>query len=141
MDTLRRARQVAFVAITALAIVLSANAPSQARGGGGHGGFGGGHPGGAFGHQGFDGHHDFEGHHDFDGHQGFDGHHDFDRFGHDRFLFGFGAPVYPYDGYNGYYPPAYGYEAPAYWYYCPTYGAYYPNVASCPETWMPVPAS
>jgi hypothetical protein len=56
-------------------------------------------------------------------------------------MFGFGGPVYPYYGYDGYYPPAYGYEAPAYWYYCPTYGAYYPNVASCPETWMPVPAS
>ena len=54
-----------------------------------------------------------------------------------RFGFGFG-PVYPY---YGYYPPAYGYEAPAYWYYCPSYGAYYPNVASCPEAWVPVPAS
>jgi len=65
-------------------------------------------------------------------HHGFDGHHFDGRFG---FRFG---PVYPY---YGYYPPAYGYEAPAYWYYCPSYGAYYPNVASCPEAWVPVPAS
>lgn len=127
MDKLRRAKQVAFVTIAALAIVLAVNAPSQARGGGGHGY--GGHPGGTFGHDGFHGHH------------GFDGHHHFDRFGHNRFLFGFGGPVYPYYGYYGYYPPPYGYKAPAYWYYCPTYGAYYPNVASCPETWIPVPAS
>jgi hypothetical protein len=128
VDKLRRARKVAFVAIAALAMVLAVNAPSQARGGGGHG-FGGGHPGGAFGR------------HGFDGHRGFDGHHGFNRFGHSRFLFGFGGPVYPYYGYYGYYPPAYGYEAPAYWYYCPTYRAYYPNVGSCPETWIPVPAS
>jgi hypothetical protein len=106
VDKLRRAKKVVFVAIAALAIVFGVNAPSQARGGGGHG-FEGGHPDAAFGH------------HDFDGHR------DFDRFGHDRFQFGFGG----------------GYEDPAYWYYCPTYGAYYPNVASCPETWIPVPAS
>jgi hypothetical protein len=68
-------------------------------------------------------------------HQGFDGHRDFDRDGHGRSRFG---PVYPY---YGYYPPAYGYEAPAYWYYCASYGAYYPSVTSCPETWVPVPAS
>ena len=133
MDKLRRATHVAFVAIAALAIVLAVNAPTQARGGGGHGlgghGFGGDHPGGTFGHDGLHGHH------------GLDGHHDFDRFGHNRFLFGFGGPVYPYYGYYGSYPPAYGYEAPAYWYYCPTYGAYYPNVGNCPETWIPVPVS
>jgi len=70
------------------------------------------------------------------GHRDFGRHHDFDR-GHSRFLFGFG-PVYPY---NGYHPPDYGYEAPTYWYYCASYGAYYPNVASCPEAWVPVPAS
>jgi hypothetical protein len=56
---------------------------------------------------------------------------------HGRFGFGF-VPVFPY---YGYYPPAYGYEAPGYWYYCPSYGAYYPSVTSCPETWVPVPAS
>jgi hypothetical protein len=46
--------------------------------------------------------------------------------------------VFPY---YGYYPPIYGYQAPAYWYYCPSYGAYYPSVASCPEAWVPIPAS
>jgi hypothetical protein len=112
VDKLRRARRLVFVAIAALAIVLAVNAPSQARGMAGHGS-GGGHPGGAFGHHGFDGHHGFHG------------------------GFGFG-PVYPY---YGYYPPAYGYAAPSYWYYCRSYGAYYPSVGSCPEEWVPVPAS
>jgi hypothetical protein len=28
-----------------------------------------------------------------------------------------------------------------YYWYCPSYGAYYPSVASCPDTWVPVPAS
>ena len=115
MNKLRCARTFAFIALAALAIVLAVNAPSQARGGG-HG-FEGGHPG----ESGM--HHDFDGHHDFVRHP---------------FLFGFGG-VYPYDPY--YYPPAYGNEAPAYWYYCPSYGAYYPNVVSCPEAWVPVPAS
>ena len=68
------------------------------------------------------------------GHHGFDGHHGF----HGGFGFG---PVYPYYGYYGYYPPAYGYAAPSYWYYCPSYRAYYPSVGSCPEAWVPVPAS
>lgn len=64
-----------------------------------------------------------------DMHHGFDGHHDHFRFG----------PVFPY---YGYYPPYYGYPAPAYgYYYCPSYGTYYPNVTTCPETWVPVPAS
>jgi hypothetical protein len=116
MSKLTRPRKLASIALAALAIVLAVYAPGQARGGGGHG-FGGGHPGGAGVHHGFDGHHGF-------GHRPF---------------FGFGG-VYPYDPY-GYYPPAYGYQAPAYWYYCPSYGAYYPNVASCPEAWVPVPAS
>ena len=71
-------------------------------------------------------------------HHDFDGRHDFVR---RPFLFGFGG-VYPYDPYDPYYyPPAYGNGAPAYWYYCPSYGAYYPNVVSCPEAWVPVPAS
>lgn len=72
--------------------------------------------------------------HGFDGHHGVDGHHEF----HGRFGFG---PVYPYYGYYGYYPPAYGYAGPGYWYYCRSYGAYYPRVGSCPEAWVPVPAS
>src|SRR5439155_25288824 len=116
VDNLRRPWRFAAIAIAALAIVVAAYAPSQARGGGGHS-FGGGHPSRGF------------------VHRGFEGHHHFDRFRHGHFVSGFG-PVYPY---YGYYP--YEYDAPAYWYYCPSYGAYYPNVASCPETWVPVPAS
>ena len=129
MDKLARPKKLAFVTLAALAILLAVSAPGQARGMGGHS-FGGGHAGAAFGHPGFDGHHDFDGHH-FDGHHDFDGHH-FDRGVHGRFGFG---PVFPY---YGYYP---SYEPPAYWYYCPSYGAYYPNVQSCPEAWVPVPAS
>jgi hypothetical protein len=118
MDKLTRLGKLVFMAIAALAIVVAASAPSQARAMGGHGSAGG-HPGGAFAHRGFDGHHGFHEHRGFHGH------------------LGFGGPVYPY-----YYdPPVYGYEAPAYWYYCPSYGAYYPNVGTCPEAWVPVPAA
>ena len=133
MDRLGGARKLALIAVAALAIVLTINLPSEARGAGGPG-FGGGHPGGAVGHGGFDGHHGFDGHPGFDGHHGFDGH----RFDHHRFGF---APVFPFYGYYAYYPPAYGYQAPVYWYYCPSAGAYYPDVQSCPEAWVPVPAS
>jgi len=120
MDKLKGPKKLASMALAVLAIVLAVSGPSQARAMGGHDS-GGGHSG----HM----------HHGVDGHHGFDGHHDFDRDGHRRFGFG---PVFPY---YGYYPPAYGYEAPAYWYYCPSYGAYYPSVESCPEAWVPVPAS
>jgi hypothetical protein len=115
VNKLTRAGKLAVVALAALAMVLAVNAPSQARGMGGHG-FGGGHPGGA------DVHHGFGGHHGFHGGLGF-------------------GPVYRYYGYYGYYPPAYGYAPPGYWYYCRSYGAYYPSVGSCPEAWEPVPAS
>ena len=124
MDRLIRSKIVTFAALATLLIVLAIPAPSQARGGGGHG-FAGGRPGAAAGHPGFDGHH-------FDGH--FDGRH-FDHGIHGRFWLG---PVFPYYGYY----PYYGYEpAPSYWYYCPSYGAYYPSVTSCPTEWAPVPAS
>jgi hypothetical protein len=116
VDKLTSLKKMAFVAVAAVAIVLAVNAPSQAAGIGDHG-FAGGHSGGVAVHHGFEGHH-FEGRH-FDGRV------------HDRFRFGFG-PVFPYYGYD---------VAPGYWYYCPSYGAYYPSVASCPETWVPVPAS
>ena len=119
------ARKLALIAIATLAIVLTITVPSQARGAGSPG-FGGGHPGGAVGHGGFDGHHGF------DRHRGFDGH----RFADHRFGF---VPTFPLYGYYPYYP--YGYQAPAYWYYCPSAGDYYPNVQSCPEAWVPVPAS
>jgi hypothetical protein len=103
--------------------VLAVNSPSQAAGTGGHSS--GGHAGGAVGQHGFEGHH-FE-RHDFEGRR-FEGHR-FDGGVHGGFGLG---PVFPYDGYD---------EAPGYWYYCPSYGAYYPSVTSCPETWVPVPAS
>jgi hypothetical protein len=120
-----RPRELVFVALVVLAMVLAIGGPSQARAMGGHG-VGGGHS---------EGHGGFEGHHDFDGHHGFEGRH-FDHDGDGR---GFGiGPVVPY---YGYYPPAYGYGSPTYWYYCSSYGAYYPNVTSCPESWVPVPAS
>jgi hypothetical protein len=102
VDKLSGPKKVAFVALAALAIVLAVNAPSQARGMGGHAGGAVGH--GAVGHG-------------FDGHHGFDGRR-FDR----RFGFGFGFdPFFPYYGYYPYYPPAYT-EAPAYWYYCRAMG-------------------
>jgi hypothetical protein len=134
VDKLRGAKKMAFVTVAALAIVLAVNAPSQARGMGGHEG---GHSGGAVGH-GFEGHHGFEGQHGFEGHR-FDGH--FDR--GERGGFGFVSPYYPYSSYPsyGYSAPAYTYDAPMYYWYCPSYGAYYPSVASCPDTWVPVPAS
>ena len=135
MKQLTHPKRFAFVALAAVAILLAVSTPSQVLAAVGHG-FQGGHPGGGVMHHGFDDHRGFDGHHGFDGHRGFDRHRDFDR-GHGRFLFGFG-PVYPY---YGYYPPAYGYDAPTYWYYCPSYGAYYPNVGSCPDAWVPVPAS
>ena len=95
----------------------------------------------AQGGNGFSGHpssEHFESHRGFEGHDGFDGRRDFDRRGHGGVFIG--VPFYfaPYD-----YPPAYTYSLPSstYWYYCPSYGAYYPYVSSCPEAWIPVPAS
>ena len=118
MDTLKRFGTVVFVVV---GIVLAVLAPIQAQAADSHG-FGGGHPGGA--RPGMGG---FEGHHRFDGHHGVR------RGVHGRVFFGY--PFY------GYYAPFYGYSAPGYWYYCPSYGDYYPNVTSCPESWVPVPAS
>jgi len=122
MKRLTIRKRIAFVALAALAMVMTVNAPSQAAGVGGNAS-GRGHGGGAVEHHGFEGQH-FEGHHfegrHFEGHD-FEGRH-----------FGFG-PVFPY------YAPYYA--APSYWYYCPSYGAYYPSVTSCPEPWVTVPAS
>jgi hypothetical protein len=53
-------------------------------------------------------------------------------------------------GWPGYAWPGYYYTAPAppvyvqpngYWYYCSSAQAYYPYVATCPEPWVPVPAT
>jgi hypothetical protein len=133
MSKLSRVRAFASVVLVAVAIVLVASAPSQARGGGGHGG--GGHGGG--GHEGGSPSRG-EGHRDFDGRPGFDEHHDFGErrdFDRGRGDFSFGDPYYEAD------PPADGYAAPESWYYCPSYGDYYPNVGSCPDPWVPEPAS
>ena len=136
MVRLKRVGKVAIVALAALTIALGVNAPSQAAGMGGGHGSGGGHTGGVHGGypSGFGASHPGQ----VGGHHGFEGHH-FDRGGHDRFRFGV-SPVFPYYGYAPYYG-YYPYDARAYWYYCPSYGAYYPNVSSCPEEWVPVPAS
>ena len=77
------------------------------------------------------------------------GDHNGDRDHHSLHRFG-GRPggiyyIYPYNqySYRWTYPyyPAPTYVAPTYWYYCPSYAAYYPYVASCPESWVVVPAS
>ena len=49
--------------------------------------------------------------------------------------------IYPYPYSWTYRYPAPTYPVPTYWYYCPSYGTYYPYVSSCPESWLPVPAS
>jgi len=123
MKTIRTKRMV-WIALVAVAMVFAFNGPSEARGGGGAGHSIGGHRSG--GH--FEGHH-FEGHH-FDG----------DRF-HHGWPGGYGiAPAYPY--YYGYdYAPDSSYAPPTSYWYCSSYGAYYPDMASCPDAWMPVPAS
>src|SRR5262245_29414963 len=90
-------------------------------------------------------------HHDADGdhrrHSG--GEHDGDRDHHSPHHSGRGPNgiyyIYPYNQYwygwtYGHYPRP-TYPAPTYRYYCPSYAAYYPYVASCPESWMLVPAS
>jgi len=105
--------------IAALAIVFLATSPVFAAGfqSGPH--FQGGRPG------------------EFQEHHGFDGHREFHRDLHGRVFIGVNPWFYWAD------PPAYAYApAPqAYWYYCPSAGTYYPYVSSCPEPWVPVPAT
>jgi hypothetical protein len=116
VDRLNRVKKSASIALATLAMALAVVGPSQAWAMSGHG-VGGGHSVGS------------------GMHHGFEGHHDLDR--GRRHRFGLGG-VFPY---YGYYPPVYGYQVPTYWYYCPSYGAYYPSVTTCPEAWVPVPAS
>jgi hypothetical protein len=114
---------------TVMFLILAVATPGialAAAGGHGGGGFHGGHSG--FGGHGFVGH---------PGHHGFVGHHGFFR-GHRGFV------VAPGFGFYGAYPYPYYYgTAPYtdYWYYCPSAGTYYPYVGTCPEAWVPVPAS
>ena len=49
--------------------------------------------------------------------------------------------IYPHNAWIYRYYAVPTYPAPTYWYYCTSYGAYYPYVTSCPESWVPVPAS
>jgi hypothetical protein len=104
--------------IAALAIVVLAGSPVFAA---------------PTGHAGFQGGPHFQGG-AFQEHHGFDGHREFHRDLHGRVFIG----VNPWF----YYPPAYAYTPPpAYWYYCPSAGTYYPYVSSCPEPWVPIPAT
>ncbi len=91
------------------------------------------------GHEGFRDGQRFSGRHPdaFEKHDAFDGHREFDRDRHGRVFIGVNPWFYWAD------PPAYAYTppAPVYWYYCPSAGTYYPYVSSCPEPWVPVPAT
>ena len=51
------------------------------------------------------------------------------------------APGYIYEPPVVAAPPEYVPGADGYWYYCQSAGAYYPTAPSCPEPWIPVPAS
>jgi hypothetical protein len=70
---------------------------------------------------------------------------DFDRREHDRVFVATGPAFF----WGSAYPylwdvpavPVYAPPPPSYWYYCPSAGAYYPYVSSCPEAWLPVPAT
>jgi len=138
-------RNVAVVAIAIAALVCAVPASALAADGHGgavgHGGFGG-HTGSGIhggGHPGFGGHPGHPGHIGHPGRPGFIGHpHGFVRGPHGFVAVapGFGWwPTYPY------YVPSYVPAPSGYWYYCASAGSYYPYVASCPEAWVPVPAS
>ena len=72
----------------------------------------------------------------FEERHGFDGHREFDRDRHGRVFVGVSPWLYwPNPFAYAYAPP------PSYWYYCPSAGTYYPYVSSCPEAWVPVPAT
>jgi len=75
--------------------------------------------------------HGGDGHYDGRGHDG-DRDHRYPNHFHERWH----SPYYIYRYY-----PVPTYPGPTYWYYCPSYGTYYPYVSSCPESWVPVPAS
>lgn len=89
------------------------------------------------GHDGFHGApHPPDGHPGAFEHHGLDGHREFHRDVHGHVFIG----VDPWFYWAA--PPAYAYAPPpSYWYYCPSAGAYYPYVTSCPEPWVPVPAT
>lgn len=106
---------ILMVGVIVLAVAASSYAASRRGFSGGRPGPSG-HPGGHFVH-----------HPRFEGHR---------HFRHDRVFVApfFAAPFVVAPAFL-YAPP------PVYWYYCPSYGAYYPYVPSCPEPWVPIPAS
>jgi hypothetical protein len=110
---------LSLVALVAGSAGIAAAAPGSHGGAGGfHGGSGG-----------------------FHGSSGFRGHPGFHRGFHGRAFIGGPVFVAPFPYYYAA-PPAYVDPTPyGYWYYCPSAGAYYPTVGSCPEPWVPVPAS
>ena len=118
-------------ALVAIAVVLAAAPPTLAAGRSAPGGHPAGH---------VEAPRGFAGHPGLEGHRGFEGHRDFDR-DHRPGGVIIGAPFYWGTPYYPDYAPAYVPPQPSYWYYCSSYGAYYPNVVSCPEAWIPVPAS
>jgi len=136
------------------AVVLGLTTGAQAAPVGGHSAGVAGHPGfsghGPAGHPGlggvqggppraaaFPGHPgEFHGHQDFHDHAHFHGH---AFVGVAPFVF---APGFVYEPPVVIPPqPEYVPGSDGYWYYCQSAGAYYPNVPSCPEPWIPVPAS
>jgi len=114
-------RLIAGLAIATLALTTSAALAAPAGREGFQGGqrFSGGHPGA------------------FEERHGFDGHREFDRDRHGRVFTG----VSPWFSWAN--PFAYAYAPPPsnIWYYCASAGTYYPYVSSCPEAWVPVPAT
>jgi hypothetical protein len=123
MDRLGAVKKLAAGTLVAMATALAAVAPSAADGSGQY--TAGSRPP-VQGQSAFSGsRRDFDGRH---GHVG--GHH---RFDHTRRLY-----VTPFVYWGS---PYYVYQAPGYYWYCPSYEDYYPNVDSCPEAWVPIPAS
>ena len=113
MAKFARTKRAVAAALVAVAIVLLGTAPGQADG----------RP---------------ERHHESAQHHRSDGHHDRDR-NHHRF--GVRSNGIYWIPYTYYWPPLPTYPTPTYWYYCPSFATYYPYVASCPDAWLPVPAS
>jgi hypothetical protein len=67
---------------------------------------------------------------------------DFRREHHRNRVFINAVPLFVWTTVHTYHPPAPVDPPPqAYWYWCQSAGVYYPYVASCPEGWLPVPAT
>jgi hypothetical protein len=130
---MKKLYKAALAVVMVVVLGLTTAGFAEARGGGQGGGGGGFHGGGGSGFHGGGGFHGgFQGHPGFHGHSGF--HHGFHGHGFVGVApFYWWGPGYAYAPYD----PA----TPGYWYYCPSAQAYYPYVQTCPESWVPVPAS